>query len=72
MPNTDFDFEGANAKLDKSQISQEIEKKKSSQVVDMLSSKLFNLSMNGQKYYDKKSSFFDNISSEIIDRQNAG
>ena len=89
LPKEDFDFESANAKLDKDQLIKEAKKalhKKHTTNEDAatdLDSRLQGLSVKdhaagkyhaeededeNEMFYDKKTSFFDNISSDIKDR----
>ncbi|KAL9050495.1 MAG: hypothetical protein Q9162_006602 [Coniocarpon cinnabarinum] len=73
VPNSDFDFASANAQFNKEDLSKEAG---TSQVtngevpVDGAPSDV--VIPPAEKSYDAKSSFFDNISSEIRDRETAG
>ena len=67
VPKTDFDF--TNATLDKAQIVQEIKEKNDDGGANGgILAQLANMSLSQGTFYDKKTSFFDSISSEISER----
>jgi protein LSM14 len=71
VPKTDFDFESANARLKKEDIEKEIKGGDSAnvdQTVDELGDAVAKLNIPDVAAYDKKSSFFDNISCDAVDR----
>ncbi|KAJ3115764.1 hypothetical protein HK100_001254, partial [Physocladia obscura] len=64
VPNADFDFESMNAKFNKS----EVVTIRSDETADSPDAELRLATVSDDKFYDKQSSFFDNISCEARDR----
>jgi hypothetical protein len=64
IPEQEFDFESANAKLDKKDLLNEMRERK----INEMSDKIQGISLQGgESFYDKKRSFFDNISRDLKD-----
>lgn len=74
LPKEDFDFQSANAKLDKAQLIKEAKHKQHGGTnADAVAATMKGLALDDdhdedETFYDKKSSFFDNISSDVKDR----
>jgi protein LSM14 len=71
IPNTDFDFESSNKKFNKEDLAKEVEPSvaESADYEEDFSGDVDDVVIPAPPVYDKKSSFFDNISSEIKDRE---
>lgn len=70
VPATDFDFESANSKLNKNDIARQVQNghDQTTAEQDALIAKLAEIKLAAETVYDKKTSFFDNLSSEHQDR----
>lgn len=72
VPKTDFDFDTANAKLDKKEIAKQLLESLHNGPLEDISSRMNKLDLveDNQKFYDKKSSFFDDISCTAKEKSN--
>jgi protein LSM14 len=70
VPRADFDFEQSNAKFDKSQLQQEFRKMSFSNGSETVQAPVVP-DPSAEAYYNKGKSFFDNISCESNDKQQA-
>lgn len=71
VPETDFDFQTANAKFNKEEIEKEVTDAPNGSASENVKDVSKDESLPGGPSYNKSTSFFDNISSEIKDRQEA-
>ena len=73
VPNSDFDFESANAQFKKDELVKEANPEQNGvngeSAMDGTSNEVVIPSPSADKHYDSKSSFFDNISSEARERE---